>query len=84
MSVETSIEDLRKRIVYLEEQVAHLYKHLGINFLTEENARDDPQVIEEIKRGNIIGAIKYYREGTQSGLAEAKRAVEEIQRRLRL
>ncbi len=43
---------------------------------------DDPALVEEVRRvagaGNLIQAIKLYRERTGSGLKEAKDAVERI------
>jgi ribosomal protein L7/L12 len=72
---------LRQRIVRLEAQVDFLYKHLGVTFSENAYETDDPQVIEALKRNNIIEAIKYYREKTGLGLAEAKSAVEGIKKR---
>jgi ribosomal protein L7/L12 len=40
-------------------------------------------IAETLFRGEKIAAIKLYREQTQAGLAEAKRAVEEIEKNLR-
>ena len=72
---------LRQRIVRLEAQVEYLYKHLGITMTDDGGPPDDPRVIEALKRNNIIEAIKYYREITGLGLAEAKSAVEGIKKR---
>lgn len=41
-------------------------------------------IAEALFRGEKIAAIKLYREQTQAGLAEAKRAVEEIEKSLRV
>jgi ribosomal protein L7/L12 len=38
----------------------------------------DPRIIDALKKNNLIEAIKIYREITGVGLAEAKMAVEEI------
>ncbi len=72
---------LRSRVVRLEAQVDYLYKHLGITFVEDLSAGDDPQVIEALRRNNLIEAIKYYREKNNVGLAEAKAAVEAIRAR---
>ena len=42
----------------------------------------DAQVIEMLKKGNKIEAVKIYREIYNCGLAEAKHAVEGIEVRL--
>jgi len=73
---------LRQRIVRLEAQVEYLYKHLGVGFAEDGIPADDPKVIEALRAGSIIEAIKYYRAKTGVGLAEAKNAVEAINARL--
>jgi len=79
---------LRDRIAHLEGQVEYLHKHLGIAFTAPGAARgDDPRIIEAIKGGNMLMAIKVYREIHSNstitiGMDEAKAAVEEIKRRL--
>lgn len=72
---------LRLRIVRLEAQVDFLYKHLDVIFTEVPHEADDPQIIDALKRNNIIEAIKRYREITDTGLAEAKNAVEAIKKR---
>lgn len=87
MYTEHEIALLRDRIVRLQGQVAFLYRHLGITFVPEAASGDHPQVIEAIKKGNLLEAIKVYRSVYSTstvtvGLDEAKRAVEEIKGRL--
>jgi len=75
---------LRMRVKELEGQVAFLYKHLGVTYIPEPGPDEDPRMIEYIKKGNLIEAIKIHRELNNSGLAEAKLAVEQIKSRLGL
>ena len=75
---------LRMRVKELEGQVAFLYQHLGVTYIPEPGPESDPRVIEQIKKGNLIEAIKIYRELTDAGLAEAKSAVEQVKARLGL
>ena len=75
---------LRQRIVRLEAQVEYLYKHLGTTFAEDGSPADDPKVIEALRAGSIIEAIKHYRAATGLGLAEAKDAVQEIMIRRKL
>jgi ribosomal protein L7/L12 len=75
------IASLRQRVVRLEAQVDFLYRHLGVTFVEDAHETDDPRIIEALERNNIIEAIKYYREKTNVGLAEAKSAVERIKAR---
>lgn len=87
MYTDQDVAALRDRILHLEGQVAFLYRHLGITFVPEAATGDHPQVIEAIKRGNLLEAIKIYRTVYSTstltvGLDEAKRAVEEMKARL--
>ena len=44
---------------------------------------DDPVIAAALEEGNLIGAIKRYRELTGAGLADSKAAVEAIRHRRR-
>jgi ribosomal protein L7/L12 len=78
---EQEIALLRQRIVRLEAQVEFLFKHLGVSMNEDGSPAADPRIIDALKKNNVIEAIKYYREQTGVGLAEAKAAVEEINKR---
>ncbi|MEW6400321.1 MAG: hypothetical protein AB1649_00905 [Chloroflexota bacterium] len=73
---------LRQRIVRLEARLEYVYKHLGITFVEDIHAGDHPQVIAALRSNNLIEAIKIYRQIYNTGLAEAKNAVEEMRSRL--
>ena len=75
------IQILRSRVSRLEAEMEFLFRHFALTFVENASPGDDPRVIEALKKKNLIEAIKIYREMTNSGLAEAKKAVEEIQRR---
>ena len=86
MTTDYDINLLRDRIVRLEDQLAFLYKHLGIALSSEAAPGDDPRIVDALKKGNTLEAIKVYRELYSSAtvtvsLEEAKRAVEDIRRR---
>ena len=83
MSTETEIPALRARIAELESRVDFLYNHLGITHV-KDLGMAEARVVDMLKRGNKIEAIKIYREIYQCGLAEAKKAVESIESRLGL
>ena len=76
------ISALKGRVSRLEARLEYIYQHLGVTFVEDTRLTDDPQIIEALRRNNIIEAIKYYREKTGVGLAEAKSTVEEIRTRL--
>jgi ribosomal protein L7/L12 len=79
---EQQFSDLRKRVAHLEGQVAFLYEHLGMTFVPEPQLEDDPKIIEALKGGNLLLAMKVYRENTGATMDDAKKAVEQIQGRL--
>lgn len=63
----------------LEAKLDALLKHEGIHFDPWSDA--PPTVVEAIRRGRKIDAIKEYRAISGVGLKEAKEYVEELQRR---
>ncbi len=81
---ELEVAQLRKRVAQLEGKVAFLYEHLGMTFEPEARPTDDPKVVEQLKKGNALGAIAAYRQATGVSLEEAKDAVQEMQGRLAL
>lgn len=58
----------------LERRVDLILNHLGLN----PNQDVNPQIVELLKAGQKIGAIKLYREQTGCGLKEAKDYVESL------
>ena len=63
----------------LEAKVDALLKHEGIRF--DPYADASPRVLDALRRGEKIEAIKEHRAATGVGLQEAKEYVEELQRR---
>jgi ribosomal protein L7/L12 len=78
MSTETDFIALRARVAELEDRLQYLYKRLNIAY-AGESSPVDPRIIEYLRKGNKIEAIKIYREIHNVGLAEAKNAVEGIE-----
>jgi ribosomal protein L7/L12 len=72
------------RISRLEEQVAHLYQHLGMTAPGTGASSQDAELLALVNDGKKIHAIKRYRELTGVGLKEAHDAVDELERRYRL
>jgi hypothetical protein len=64
----------------LERKVDFLLRHLGVQYRDE---RPPPDEIEQlVVQGDRIGAIKLHQARHRSGLADAKRAIEELAARL--
>jgi hypothetical protein len=81
---EQQFSDLRRRVTHLEGQVAFLYSRLGMTFEPEPQLDDDPRIIEALKNGNLLQAMKIYREDTGATADDARKVVEEMQGRLGL
>ncbi len=75
MSNESETLALRARVAELEGRVEFLYEHLGIAY-AENTSLGDSRVLEMLRQGNKLEAIKIYREIHNCGLAEAKQAVD--------
>ena len=77
------LADLELKVDGLVQLVEHLYHQLGISsprYRPPAGAAHppatDPEILQAIADGNLIQAIKLYRERTGVGLKEAKDAVE--------
>ncbi len=73
---------MRDRVYQLQAQVDFLYRHLGITFVPESAPSDDPRIIAELKKGNLLAAMKVHRELFGSDVDTAREAVLEIKGRL--
>jgi ribosomal protein L7/L12 len=78
-------EEMRIRLVKLENRVAYLFQEPGLEekyqaelaYVTLQSGMTD--VIALLRKNQKIGAIKLYREKTGVGLAEAKDAVDRME-----
>ncbi len=87
MPTEAEFLLLQSRVSELEEKLQFLFHRLNISYENASAGSDptfSPQIQEALRHGNKIEAIKIYRELTNVGLAEAKKAVDEIEARLGL
>lgn len=74
-----SILALQARIAKLEQKLEYVMQHLGLRYVKNEAALPGmEEVMALIKKGNKIEAVKVYREKTNSGLKEAKDAVDRM------
>jgi len=74
-----SLDQRLRALSRLEGKLDALLKHQGIRF--DPYSEVPPPVLDALRRGKKIEAIKEYRAATGVGLAEAKEFVEEVQRR---
>jgi ribosomal protein L7/L12 len=68
----------RARLDYIEEQLQALLPDSYVPFAAAAATGMPAGVVELVRAGNMIAAIKEYRNATGAGLAEAKTAVESI------
>jgi len=68
----------RARLDYIEKQLQALFPDGYVPFAAANSSGMPAAVVELARAGNMIAAIKEYRELTGVGLAEAKKAVEAI------
>lgn len=83
MSSEEEITRLRIRVAELEERVEFSYKKFGVEY-SDNPQHANAKLVELIKKRNKIEAIKVYRELYNTGLAEAKNAIDDLEARLGL
>ncbi len=85
MPTEAEFLALQARISDLEKRMQLVYRQLNMYY---EDPNVDPlyslEIQEALRRGNKIEAIKIYRYLTNAGLAEAKRAIDDLATRLGL
>jgi ribosomal protein L7/L12 len=79
------LAELEVKVDGLVQLVEHLYHQLGISApgyrppaAAAHPPAVDPEILQAIADGNMIQAIKVYRERTGVGLKEAKDAVEAL------
>jgi len=77
-----AIDDIRKRMATLrriEVKLDLLLQHANIEF--EPYKGLPPEVVDALQRGDKIEAIKAYRKVRTRSLEEAKKVIEDVQRR---
>lgn len=85
MPIEEELAALKAEVAQLRQLVEQLYYRSGVPKPSGGTPTLDdppPAVVEAVRAGNLILAIKEWRAVTGRGLAESKREVEELARRL--
>ncbi len=76
------IARLSKKVVELERKIDFILEKLNLEYIDKAPPPQFPEVERLLEKGDKLGAIKVYQLNTGAGLAEAKAAVEAIQRQL--
>lgn len=80
------IADLTAQVAHLTRLVEELYYRSGTTMPGRQVSADSPpaDIVDALRSGRKITAIKLWRERTGLGLAEAKAEVEDLERRMGL
>ena len=77
---DTNVLVLAEKVAKLERQVAFLLEKLNMNYVDDPSTAASAAVLNLVKQGNLIEAMKVYREETGAGLAVAKQFIETLPR----
>lgn len=85
-SDQDEIAELKAQVARLTELVEQLYYRSGTAMPTGDPSLDSPpaDIVDALRSGQKIQAIKLWRERTGQGLAESKDAMDDLERRLGL
>ena len=73
------IFELRQRVEKLERQVAFLLKNSGMMYQDEPNQGVSPEIMDLVRKGRKIQAIKLFRQETGADLKYAKEYIESLE-----
>ena len=83
MNVESEVVMLRGKVAELEAKLAFLYKQLNITYVPDADVLNAP-VIELLRAGKLMDAIKRYRDIHQTSLSDTNAAVEALRAKYKL
>ena len=79
MLVDREVLELRQQVRKLERQVAFLFEQLGLEYREEPNAGVSPEILDLVRGGETLRAIKLFRKEMGVGLKVAKEFIESIE-----
>ena len=77
-STEHEILQLRQRVSRLDRQVEFLLKRAGLKYPDEPDQGASPEIMDLVRQGRKIEAIRLFREGHRVGLGEAMQFIESL------
>lgn len=83
MPDQTEIAALKDRITELEARVNFLYQRLNIAYEKNPDTRN-AKVVDVLKQGSYVEAVRLYHELYNANMVEAKRAVDALKAQLGL
>ena len=83
MNNEIDVVVLRGRVAELEAKLDFLYKQLNITYVPDMDVLNAP-VVELLRAGKVMDAIKRYRDIHQTSLADTSAAVDVLRAKYKL
>ena len=78
MHLENEVFELRQRVARLERHIDFLTQAMGLEYEDQPSAVS-PQLIDLLRRGKKIQAIKVYRQTTGASLKASKEYIETLE-----
>ncbi|MBI9050124.1 MAG: hypothetical protein JEZ00_11935 [Anaerolineaceae bacterium] len=75
---DNEIFELKQRVAKLEKQIALILQQNSLNYREEPNMGVSSEIINLVRQGKKIEAIRQYREETGAGLKQAKEFVDSL------
>ena len=76
---DNEIFELRQRVAKLEKQIAFILQQQDLTYREEQNISVSPEIINLIRQGKKIQAIRLYRQETGAGLKQAKDFIDAVE-----
>lgn len=80
------IFELKQRLAKLERQMAFVLRNSGLEYpleqLGEPGSWVSPEIVDLVRQGKKIQAIKLFRQETGAGLKDAKEFIESLEEKL--
>lgn len=76
--IKQDVEEIKKRLDKLESRMSFLFRRLNIAAEEVPKWNASPAVIELVKRGDKVAAIRAFMDETGSGLKDAKNFIEAL------
>jgi ribosomal protein L7/L12 len=76
--LDREIAEIKTRLEKIESQLGLLYRSLGITTKEAPHRKVSPELLELVKKGDKIAAIKAFREETGASLKDAKEFIESL------
>jgi len=77
--VDHEISELKRRVTTLESQIAFLLRDLGLEYPEPSTWEVPTEIMDLVRRGKKVEAIRLFRQETGAGLKDAKEFIESLE-----